>query len=458
MAENTIRPATLRSAFAIAWPASLAAVVTPVLGLTDTAVLARGADNGALAGAALAGAVFSLLYWTFGFLRMSLSGLSAQALGRNNEEELRAHLARGVLIGGAIGFVLLLLSVPIIRLAEWALVDSSNASPEAGAAMRSYIGVRILAAPFALMTTAILGWLSGQGRTRLLMVVTIGTATVNAGLSVLFVLGLDGGIRGLAAATALAELSGALLGAAAVLLIVRQRGGVSASWSKEALRRGWGAVLRLNRDIFIRTAILTSVIASFTRLGAGFDDVTVAANQVLLNLLLAVTLLLDGTAIAAEAFVGQALGAAKGRERLFKAAWQTTSALAGGLAVILSLALLLAGEPILSSLIGDGPGNEQLLGEALRFLPWVVAAPLAVATAFQLDGIYIGATRGPALRNSMVAAGLVYVAGVMLLVGSMGNHGLWAALIGFMLARGIGLLALWPGFARLLARSQTAAS
>jgi len=445
------KAATLRSAWAVAWPASLAAIVTPLLGLIDTAVLARGAGTDALAGASLAGAVFSLVYWTFGFLRMSLSGLAAQALGANDDHRLRDHLLQGVAFGFVIGLILLVANQPIGQLAQLTMVDSTAASTEAGDAMRRYFGVRIIAAPAALATTAILGWLSGQGRTGLLMLVTLGTAATNAVLSIWFVLQLDWGITGLAAATAIAETTGLLLGGLSVGIVLRSRGSVFTGWGWRSATSGIGSVLSLNRDIFLRTLILTSVIASFTWLGADFGDLTLAANHVLLNVVLTATLLLDGTAISAETFVGQALGAPTNREALFKAAWQKTSLIAGALALALAAALALFGKPLLMMTIGEGPGNAALLQEAVRYLPWAVIAPLAVGVAFQLDGVYIGATRGPALRNTMAAAGLIYVACAMGLMPLLANHGLWLAFLLFMLARGAGLILAWRGFQPALA-------
>ncbi|GGY54955.1 MATE family efflux transporter [Parvularcula lutaonensis] len=450
------KPATLRSAFAIAWPASLAAIVTPLLGLIDIAVLARGAETYALAGASLAGAVISVLYWTFGFLRMSLSGLAAQAIGANDEPRLRAHLVQGAGLGFAIGLILLLLSPLVIAGAHWLLVESSEASARAGEAMRTYLGIRLLAAPLALTTTAMLGWFTGQGRTGLLMLVTISTAAINAVLSIIFVLGLDQGIAGLAAATALSELSGFLIACASASFVLTKRGGLKTGWSLSKVREGASAVISLNLDIFIRTAILTLVIASFTRLGAGFGDLTVAANHVLLNIVLTATLLLDGAAIAAETLVGQALGAGKSKRELFRAAWQKTAELTAMLTLALLLVLSLFGDQILGIAIGKGEGNAALAEEAMHYYPWVIASPLAVAIAFHLDGVYIGATRGAALRNTMAASGAVYVTAAFVLIPVFANHGLWAAFLLFMIARGVGLVLLWPGFTSLTATPQHA--
>ncbi|NNU16594.1 MATE family efflux transporter [Parvularcula sp. ZS-1/3] len=455
MSSAAPQPATLRSAFAIAWPASLAAIITPVLGLTDVAVLARGAEAEALAGASLAGAVFSLLYWSFSFLRMSLSGLVAQALGADDEGMLRARLVQGALFGFAVGLLLLILQAPIIAGAQLFLVDTSEASAAAGDAMRSYIGIRIWGAPAVITTTALLGWFTGQGRTGLLMAVTIGTASVNAVLSILFVLVFGWGIEGLALATALAELSGLLIGLGGAAWVLAQRGGVLAHWSRARMRDGLGALLSLNGDIFVRTLLLDSIFVSFARFGADFGDVTLAANHVLLNLVLALTLFLDGPAIAAETYVGQAVGSKTRREELFSAAWRETAKIAGAMALALFLLLVLFGDLLLSLTVGEGSDTAAVLAEAKRFLPWAVLMPLATAAAYHLDGIYIGATRGAALRNTMAVATALYFAAVFLLREPLGNHGLWAAFVLFMAARGVLLVLTWRGFRPLLSNASS---
>ena len=447
--------ATLRSAFQIAWPASLAAIITPLLGLTDVAVLARGSDAQALAGASLAGSLFSLLYWTFGFLRMSLSGLVAQSVGSNDEVSLRAQLIQGAGMGLVIGLTLAIAQGGISIAAQQFFVDSSNASEAAGEAMQAYLRIRIWAAPAAIMTMGILGWLTGQGRTGLLMLVTIGTAGVNAILSIWFVLGLGWGIAGLASATALAELFGLLVSAGCAAAILHRRGGLRIHWDRSRLQSGWSNLLSLNLDILLRTLVLNAIFLSFTRFSADFGDLTLAANHVLLNLVLTLTLLLDGPAIAAETFVGQALGAPRDRRALFEAAWRKTAIIAAVMAAIICASLLVAGDGLLALTVGESHDTAAVLVEARRYLGWATLMPVAVAMAYHLDGVFVGATRADAMRNTMFVAGAIYFGLAFWLAGSFGNHGLWAALLIFMVIRGLALVAMWGGFGPQMQRGIT---
>ncbi|MBB4659775.1 MATE family efflux transporter [Parvularcula dongshanensis] len=443
------RSATVRSAFALAWPASLAAIVTPVLGLIDAAVLARAAGPTDMAGVALAAAVFSLLYWSFGFLRMSVAGLTAQADGRNDEGGVRVAVVQGLLIAAAVGFSLLLLKSPIAALSEVAMTHGTEASDGAAGAMRTYLAIRLFAAPCVMVTNALVGSLTGQGRMRAVMIVMLSVTALNALLDVVFVMGMGMGVAGIALGTAIAETVGALLAGLAVLRALERRGGVRLGWNRARLTEGWRAVLSLNLDIFLRTLVLSLVFAWFVRAGGQFGDVTLAANEVLLNLVLVPGLFLDGPAIAAETLTGRALGAKNERPARFAAAVRATTTLSALFAGALFLVMLVLGGAALALIVPPGSDAAAILGEARRYLPYAIASPLVLAAAFQLDGLYIGATRGRALRNAMLVSGVVFTALILLLPDLIGNHGVWAAFGLFMLSRAATLLAAWPGFAAL---------
>lgn len=441
-------PASLRTAFAIAWPASLAAIITPLLGLIDAGVIARGGSTEVLAATSLAATVFSFLYWTFGFIRMSLAGLSAQALGARNEGQLVAHLLQGMLLGGAAGLVMLACFWPITLVSQSVLAAPGTTSPETLSDMAAYIRVRIVTAPFALMSVAIFGWLSGQGRTRSMMLITLVIALLNTGLSILFVLRLGLGIEGLAAATAIAETAGFLLGLGFTHSVWKARGRVAWSTVKPLIFANLGRVLSLNRDIFLRTAILTLVYMSFTKFGAALGDDVVAANHVLMSMVLASTMLFDGTAIAAEALVGQALGATRDRVDLFRAAWRRTAQLTAVLAAVLTLFFALFAPAVLTLVVGAE--GRDLIEIAEPFLVYLVIAPLLLAPAFHLDGVFIGATRAKALRNAMAISGMGFFGAAFLLMPQLGNHGLWLAFLFYMLLRAAALILSWRGFGALL--------
>ncbi|MEM9989240.1 MAG: MATE family efflux transporter, partial [Pseudomonadota bacterium] len=419
-------PAAFKTAFALAWPASLAAMITPVLGLVDTAVLARGASTADIAGVALASAAFSILYWSLGFLRMGLAGLTAQADGREDEAGVRAHLVQGVVLGATIGLFLVLFRGPIADMAVVLMGEGNNTSPEALAAMRIYIETRLLGAPFAVAFFAGVGWLTGQGRMALMMAVVIFMTFINAVLDVYFALMLEMGAQGIALGTALAEGSGAILMGLGILWVLHKRGGLKENWIPARMQENLKGVLSLNADIFLRTFCLALVFAYFTRAGGQFGDLTLAANQVLMHIVMVASLLLDGPAIAAETLVGKALGRRQEKRRAsFYEAVTTTSLIGGVGALTMAMGLLFFHETIIGLVVPQGEANADLFKEALKYVPWAIIFPLILFLPFQIDGIYIGATRGRALRNSMVITAALFAAAIFLGVPALGNHGLW---------------------------------
>lgn len=440
--------ATIPDAIRLAAPASLASMATPLLGLVDVWALGRSPRPLDIAAVGLGAVIFSLIYWTFGFIRMSVAGLAAQAHGRGDEAEIRASLARGMLIGAGVGVMLVLLQWPIGELAFRALSIGSDASDATFAAAREYFAARIWGAPFAIGAYALFGWLSARGRTDYLMVASLGMTFINIVLDYWFVVGLGMGAGGVALGTVIAETAGFALAVALAGRILSREGGLRAHWSVSGLiePRALTRTLDVNRDIFIRTLLLALSFAWFTQRSGAFGDVTLAANQALLQLFLFTGLALDGTAIAAEALVGQATGdadPARGAKRI-DAAIRSTSLPAAALAVLFAAIYLIFGDLILAALTESGP----IRATAARYMPWIAASPLVLVAAFQLDGIFIGATRAREMRNGMIVCASFLFPATIYLADRFGNHGLWAAFSGYFVLRGLTLAVYLPRIRR----------
>ncbi len=202
---------------------------------------------------------------------------------------------------------------------------------------------------------------------------------------------------------------------------------------------------QVNSDILIRSLLLQAIFISFLFLGADFGDVALASNQVLLQFLQITAYALDGFAFAAEALVGQAMGAHAARHlrrsALLTSFWGLISCIG------MSVGFWLGG-PALIDLMADVPPVQEA---ARIYLPWMIAAPLVGLAAWMLDGIFIGATRSGDMRNMMVLSALVYLGAVLLLVPTFGNHGLWAALLISFVARGVTLGWRYPALERAAA-------
>jgi multidrug resistance protein, MATE family len=426
---------TTAQVFAIAGPAMVANLTTPLIGIVATTAIGRLGDVTLLGGVAMASLIFDCLFWLFGFLRMSTLAFTAQSLGAGEPDELGRHLLRGLAVAGLIGIALIALQLPLATFLLRALGGSDGVTRAANL----YFSIRIWSAPLAFANYTVLGWLIGLARAKLALAVQIAINLVNMAATVVLVLGLDAGVAGAAAAAVIAEAAGLLVG----VLIARRISKGAIALSRAALfdRQRLLRMLSVNRDIMIRTAALITAFLFFTAQGARAGDVTLAANAVLNNFLLLSGFFLDGLANAAEQLCGEALGA---RDRgAFSGA--TRRIVAWGFAFALAVAACFA--LLGPSLIDIMTASDAVRRGARDYLWFVAASPLLSVFAFVFDGVYIGATWARDMRNLMVAS-LVIFLGTWLALRSFGNTGLWTALLAFYAARG-GLEALrYPALLR----------
>ncbi len=437
-------PIDSRRVLAIALPIVLSNATIPILGAVDTAVIGQLGRAAPIGAVGLGAVILTTIYWVFGFLRMGTTGLVAQARGAGDEAETAALLARGLCVAFAAGLVLILGQAAVF----WAALRLAPASPEVEALARDYVSIRIWGAPATIAIYALTGWLIAMERARGVLALQLAQNGANVLLSIWFVLGLGWGVKGVAAATLIAEWSGLVLG----LWLCRDAfaGRRRRDWRRILDRARIARMAAVNRDILIRSVILQASFTAFMFLGAGLGDVTLAANQVLLQFLMITAYALDGFAFAAEALVGRAMGA-RDRAALRQGAVLASAWALGG-AILLALAFALAG----GALIDVMSTAPDVRAAARDYLPWIVAAPLAGVGAWMLDGVFIGATRTRELRNAMVVAVGCYVVALAALVPPFGAHGLWAAMTVLSLSRTATLLARYPALEAAAARSRAA--
>jgi MATE family multidrug resistance protein len=355
---------------------------------------------------------------------MGTSGLAAQAHGAGDGAERTAVLLRALIVGLGAGVVLICLQVALFAGA----FTLAPASAEVETLARQYLAIRIWGAPATIALYAVTGWLIAVERTRAVFLLQLWINGLNIGLDLWFVLGLGWGVPGVALATLIAEWSGLALG----LWFCRDafglalRAGLARIGDRLALLR----MIAVNRDIMIRSVALQACFTGFVFLGARFGDVTLAANQVLLQFLGILSYALDGFAFAAETLVGQAIGARAVGEVRQAIRLSLFWTIAGG--VVLGLFFLLAGPWLIDLMATD----ESVRAEARRFLPWIVAAPFFGAVAWAYDGIYIGALLTAEMRRIMLASAALYALALALLV-PFGNHGLWASMMVLFAARSL---------------------
>lgn len=420
----------------LAIPNIISNLSVPLLGAVDTALVGHLEEAYYLGAIAVGSMIFNFVFWGFGFLRMGTTGITAQAFGEKNRTDSVMTLARALTVAGVFSLLILLLQVWIADLSFW-LID---ASPEVERYTRIYFFIRIYTAPATLALYAINGWFLGMQNARYPMIVTIFLNSLNIGLDIFFVYGMDMTVDGVAWGTLIARYAGFAL--AVTLLIFKYR-----EWLKdyvhnvlmeiEALKKFFS----VNRDIFIRTLCLIFTFSFFTAKSAEFGNVILAANSILLQLWMIVSYGIDGFAFAAESLIGRYTGSEQ-QKRInltvkYCFFWGT------GIGVLAS-AVYAALDVQILRIFTD---QQDVIDTAMIFFLWTVAGPTVSSFSYIWDGIFIGATATGPMRNSMIIATLVvflpaYVIGVHYL----GNHAIWLAMILFMLARGATLTFYAPKY------------
>ena len=413
----------------------VANLTTPLIGVVATIAIGRLGDATLLGGVAITSVVFDCLFWLFSFLRTSTVAFTAQALGAGEMQEIRALLVRGLVIAALVGFGLIILQVPLAAI----LLDAMGGSEGVTRAARAYFAIRIWSAPIVLANFVVLGWLIGQARAGLALLIQIAINVINMAATVALVIGMDAGIEGAAVAAVVAEAVGLVLGVLVARNITHQPLNVprAALLDRAKLLR----MLSVNRDIMIRTAALIAALLFFTAQGARSGDVILAANAVLNNFLLISAFFLDGLANAAQQLCGQAYGA---RDRTsFSDAVRLVLSWGFGFAVVVAIIFALFGPWLIHIMTANGNVQQT----AQDYLWFVVVSPLPAVFAFGYDGVFIGATWAREMRNLMMLSLVIFLA-VWFSLRPFGNTGLWGALLAHYAARG-GLQALrYPAMLR----------
>ncbi len=412
----------------------LSNITGPLLGLVDTAVIGHLGQAYYLGGATIGAMVVTFITWLCNFLRMSTTGLAAQAFGQSDHTKALLILLRGILLAFVIGASCIVFQQSYLDAGLYLAGGSEQVQFYA----RQYGEIRIWGLPAALANLVILGWLLGNYRTKIVMWLLILTNVVNLLLDLLFVIGFGWQVQGVAWATLVAEYSGLVAGLVVIAGIFKQ----SIKNLVQSKRHLWQDIIeatallnyfKLNRDIFIRTLCLEICFLFITFQGARLGDNIVAANAILMNFLLLISFALDGIANAAEAMVGQAAGA-KNQHKLKKIVqvslfWTVIFAL--GYTVMFAL--------VGSTFIGWITDIDAVVKVANDYLIWIVCLPIIACWCYLYDGIYVGLMQARIMRNSMMVATFLCFFPVWFALQHLGNHGLWAAFIVFMAVRGLTL-------------------
>ena len=403
-------------------------VSVPLLAMVDSGVLGHLDRPDYLAGVALGGAIFSLIFMGLNFLRMGTTGIAAQHFGAGDDAGLRQSLWQAVIVALALATLIIALQGPIGALAmRW-----FDGAPGAEAQALIYFNLRVWGAPATLVNFVLIGWFIGRSNTRVPLAIVLTINLTNIALDFAFVNGLGMTADGVALASVIAESCGSVVGIAAAR---RALAGNDAPVDAAVLWRpsAYAHFFSINANLFVRTMALVGSLAFMTAQGARFGATVLAANALLMNFQYLLSYALDGLAHAAEALVGRAWGA-RDRARM-QAAVRLTLAWSVAVAAAFSLAFWLAG-PVLIDVLTDLPDVRRA---AREYLPWIVLSPVVSVWSFVYDGVFVGTTWAREMRNVMVGGALLVFLPAWYATLPLGNHGLWLAFTAFMAARGIGM-------------------
>ncbi len=424
--------------FAIALPMMLSNISVPLLGLVDTAVIGHLPDAHYLAGVAVGAMIISLLFWVLNFLRMSTTGLVAQAYGAKEHLQIIRLLMQAVFIALLLSLLLVALQIPI----SWLAFNFVEGSEKVLFYAEQYFSIRIWSAPAALINMALLGWLLGMQNARVPMLLLIVGNTVNILLDIVFVIYFQWDVAGVAWASLCADYLTLCIASFFIFKMVKPlyQVGNLALLSKELTHFSTlKKFILLNRDIFIRSLCLQVTFAFMTIQGTKLGDDIVSANSVLMHFLLLISFSMDGLAYAVEALVGKSIG-----QRCitkFKDSVYLTLFWAALFSVVQLLIFYCFGEWIITQITTI----EAVQQQAFTYLPWLIIIPLTTMLGFIFDGIFIGMTRAAEMRNSMLFSIAFVYFPVWWLFSDLDNHALWVALNCFMLARGLTLIWIYRG-------------
>ena len=421
-------------------PSILANITIPLVGIVDTAIVGHLSDAAAIGGIAIGTMLFDLLYWNFGFLRVGTSGLTAQAYGRGDETECRRILLRSLSIA--------MIAAVVILAIQWLFVTAVLAvvpcSAEVASVAREYFFVRIWAAPATLSLFTFKGWFIGMQDTKSPMAVDILVNVVNMAASYYLAVKTPLGVVGVAYGTLVAQYSGLIL---AVAILLARYIGISVfrnidRW-KEALR---GAELRrmlsLNTNLFIRSLCFMVVYVGYTSLASLYGDTELAVSSIMMKLFMFFSFFVDGFAYAGEALVGKAFGESKVESRKSEDINRTVRALfnwALGVGLLFTVLYAFWGDEAFALMTSD----TTVLMAAEKYKIWLIGMPLISTLAFMWDGVYIGATVGVQIRNSMIWAAVGFIVGYAATFSFVGPQALYIGYFAHLIARAFYLTIQW---------------
>ena len=432
--SSQLLPKTDKRIFTLAYPIILANISIPVLSVTDTAVIGHLGALDVLAGISMGAVLIGSIYWFFGFLRMGVTGLVAQARAADQNVEVSSILIRGLIIGGAGGIILIAVHSFLFS----SIFNFLEGDKDAEELAIEYMSIRILAAPFAISMFVFVGWLFGMGKTFHSLCLLVAVNLLNILLDIIFVKFLYLGIAGVAYATIISEICGFCIGIylSREFLLNKERVKVKLIF----LSNKWKSFILLNIDIVIRSTLLQSVFLSYLIFGTLFGSEVLAANHILLQITFLSAYALDGIAFSAEILVGEAIG--KRRYEEFKKVVKSALKLGFIFSGVISVSIYSLGFLVVDFMTSI----KEVRLICYDFIIWISIMPIVSVFSYVYDGIFLGAARGKEIRIAMCQSFAIFFTCAIVLIPLIENTGLWTSIVVFNLVRAI---TLWSKIERI---------
>ena len=415
--------------FKLSIPIFFSNMAIPFVGLVDTGLMGHMSSEKFLAAISIATSVMTMIFWSFGFLRMGTVGLISQSLGKNDWNEIILVFVRNLIIAFLFGFLIILFKNPILSSIE----HFFKISQETQLLVNKYISIRILSAPAELILYVLTGLYLGLQKTK---TASIGISIFCIGniiLSSIFVIYLDLDITGAAAGTVISAYATVIIFLLVSFFQFKDKFYGKLTAIKIFNSKKIFQLLGINFDIFIRTVLLTFSFLWITYQGAKLGENYLAVNTILIQFIMLASFFLDAYAYSTEAVIGYTIG--KKSEKYFLQAVTNSFKLSIISGLIISVIYFFSFQFIVNQLTD----LDYLRFLAFNYLIWVVIIPPIASLCYQFDAIFIGASQTAEMRNGMVIAVIIFITSSHFLVNNFGNHGLWLALLLFMVMRSIGL-------------------
>jgi len=415
--------------FSIAIPMILSAISIPMLGIVDTAILGHLDDPIYLAAINIGATIFNVLFWGFGFLKMSTTGLIAQSHGAKAQNQINNQMSQALIIAFSIAIVLIVFQGWIGSFALYLIAEGGLAADMAN----EYFDIRIMSAPATLIIYVLFGYFLAIQKAKVVLIIMLVNQVGNMVLDYIFVMKLGWGVPGVAWGSLISEYAALIIGMIYLLAseykIPELNVIINHLKSKKELKQ----FFVLNRDIFIRTLCLMAVFALMTKGSARLGNLALAANTVLLNFFYLMSYGLDGFAHAVESLCGQAYGAKN--KTAVKLIMRNVFIVSFIIAVFFSVIYLIWGAEIVTLLTS----LKDVQDFASDYIIWLVIIPMISMPSFVYDGFFIATTEAKIMRNSMVMATVFCYIPMWYLLRDFGNHGLWMAFLCFFIVRTIAI-------------------